>query len=154
MLTRGISPVSRDGVHLFIPSTAIGSVPSLSQVAQLRADGVHCRESSGTRPVVLKVVPVTGAAFSGFTKDQIVMRISFITPFKHYWYVVDMSDIVQEGHSAGSGRCRWSEGLNAFRFCNKQGADVLVCISTMQIRRYFQHAHFIPVVFVGKRGAY
>ena len=36
----------------------------------LRADGVHCRESGGTMPVVLKVILVTGAAFSGITMDD------------------------------------------------------------------------------------
>ena len=30
---------------------------------QLRTDGVHCREPTGTWPEVLKAVPVTGAAF-------------------------------------------------------------------------------------------
>ena len=35
------------------------------RVTQLRIDGVHCRESDGTEPVVLKVVPVTGAALAG-----------------------------------------------------------------------------------------
>ena len=35
------------------------------RVTQLRTDGVHCRESAGTGPVVLKVVPGTGAAFAG-----------------------------------------------------------------------------------------
>ena len=29
----------------------------VNRVAQLRTDGVHCRESAGTGPVVLKVVP-------------------------------------------------------------------------------------------------
>ena len=33
------------------------------RVTQLRTDVVHCRDSVGTGPVVLKVVPVTGAAF-------------------------------------------------------------------------------------------
>ena len=32
------------------------------RVTQLRTGGVHCRESTGTGPAVLKVVPVTGAA--------------------------------------------------------------------------------------------
>ena len=32
---------------------------------RLRTDGVHCRESAGTGPVVLKVVPVTGSPFAG-----------------------------------------------------------------------------------------
>ena len=34
------------------------------RVTQLRTDGVHCRESVGTGPVVLKVVRVTGAALA------------------------------------------------------------------------------------------
>ena len=34
------------------------------RVTRLRTDGVYCRESAGTRPVNLKVVPVTGAAFT------------------------------------------------------------------------------------------
>ena len=42
------------------------------RVAQLRADGVHCRESAGTGPVVLKVVPVTGAAILQVTMDQLM----------------------------------------------------------------------------------
>ena len=37
--------------------------PICYQVTQLRTVGVHYRESTGTRPVVLKVVPVTGAAY-------------------------------------------------------------------------------------------
>ena len=50
-------------------SAAVGSVPSLSRHAML-TDGVHCRKCAGTRPVVLKVVPITGEAFSGITMDQ------------------------------------------------------------------------------------
>ena len=34
------------------------------RVTQLRTDCVHCRETVGTGPVVLKVVRVTGAAFA------------------------------------------------------------------------------------------
>ena len=34
----------------------------LYRVTQLRTNDVHCRESAGTWPIVLKVVPVTGAA--------------------------------------------------------------------------------------------
>ena len=43
--------------------TPLGQVPSLSgqspvcRVTQLRTDGVHCRESAGTGPANLKVVP-------------------------------------------------------------------------------------------------
>ena len=42
---------------------------------QLRTDGAHCRESVGTGPVVLKVVPVTGAAISQVTMDQLNQSI-------------------------------------------------------------------------------
>ena len=59
-------------VHLFvIPSTAIGSVPSISRHA-ITYEGVHCRESTGTGQVVLKVVPVPGVAFSGIIMDQLL----------------------------------------------------------------------------------
>ena len=50
------------------------------RVTQLRTDGVHCRESADTEPVVLKVVQVTGAAFSGFTMDHFFMRLSLAIP--------------------------------------------------------------------------
>ena len=37
----------------------------------MSTDGVHPRESTDTRPVVLKTVSVTGATFSGVTMDQL-----------------------------------------------------------------------------------
>ena len=59
---------------------------------QLRTDGVHyCRKSAGTGPVVLKVVPVTGAAFfAGLTVDQLT-RASLFPHLHYYWYVVGSS---------------------------------------------------------------
>ena len=56
------------------------------RVTQLRTDGVHCRESAGTGPVVLKVVPVTGAAILQVTMGQIVCAPLF--SHTHYWYEV------------------------------------------------------------------
>ena len=54
---------------------------------QLRTDGVHCRESVGTGPVVLKVARVTGAAFaSPWTKCYCAPLFSHT----HYWYTVSM----------------------------------------------------------------
>ena len=41
------------------------------QVTQLCTDGVNCRESAGAGPVIFKVVPVTGAAFSGIKWESI-----------------------------------------------------------------------------------
>ena len=49
------------------------------RVTQLRTDGVDCRESVGTGPVVLKVVPVTGAALAGH-HGLIKMRLPFPHP--------------------------------------------------------------------------
>ena len=46
------------------------------RVTQLRIDGFHCRESAGTRSVVLKVVPVTGAALAGPTMGQLLLCAS------------------------------------------------------------------------------
>ena len=47
------------------------------RVTQLRTDGLHCRKSAGTEPAMLKVVPVTGAAFSAVTMDHFFMHLSF-----------------------------------------------------------------------------
>ena len=58
MLTYGIPHEFRGGVHLFIYGRHTPSSQSrVYRVAQLRTDGVHCRESAGTGPVNLKVVP-------------------------------------------------------------------------------------------------
>ena len=57
MLTYGISPEFRGGVHLLIYNRHTPSGQSrVYRVKQLRTDGVHCRESAGTRPVVVVVV--------------------------------------------------------------------------------------------------
>ena len=64
---------------IYVPPYATGSVPSLL-ATQLRTDGVHCRESACTGPVVLKVVPVTGAAFLQVTMDQLMHASLFLHP--------------------------------------------------------------------------
>ena len=58
------------------------------RVTQLRTDDVHCRESTGTGLVVLKVVPVTGAAFAGLTMDQLNVRLSLLTPIIGMLYML------------------------------------------------------------------
>ena len=51
-------PEFRDDVHLFILNCHTPSGQSrVYRVTRLRTDGVHCRESYGTGPVNLKVVP-------------------------------------------------------------------------------------------------
>ena len=58
MLTYGIPPEFRGGVHLFIFNRHTPSCQSrVYRVTQLRTDGVQCRESATTGPANLKVVP-------------------------------------------------------------------------------------------------
>ena len=57
------------------------------RVTQLRT-GVHHREFAGTGSVVLKVVPVTGAAFSGTTMDRLICAFFFF--HTHYCNEVGM----------------------------------------------------------------
>ena len=58
VLTYGIPPEFRGGVHSFILNqNAPSGQPHVYRVTQLRVDGVHCRESTGTGPINLKVVP-------------------------------------------------------------------------------------------------
>ena len=62
--------------RLFIYLNATGSVPSYRDT-QFLTDGAHCRESADTGPVVLKVVPVTGAVFSQVTTNQLICASLF-----------------------------------------------------------------------------
>ena len=57
------------------------------RVAQLRTDhyDIHCRESAGTGPAVLKIVPVTGTAILQVTMVQLMCAFLSHT---HYWYGV------------------------------------------------------------------
>ena len=67
MLTHGILPDFRGGVHYFFLNrhTPSGQY-RVNRVSPLLTDGVPCRKSAGTGPVVLKVVPVNGCChFAG-----------------------------------------------------------------------------------------
>ena len=59
VLAYGIPPEFHGGVHLFMLNRHTPSGQSrVYRVTQLmRTDGIHCRESAGTGPVNLKVVP-------------------------------------------------------------------------------------------------
>ena len=85
MLTHGISSAFCGGVivHLFIPPTVLGSVRVgiiSGHPIKMRTDGINCRESAGTEPVVLELVPMTGAAFSGVTVDRSICASLFPHP--------------------------------------------------------------------------
>ena len=79
MLTRGIPPEFRGGVHLFILNhhTPLGQSQDY-RVTQMRTDGVHCRESAGTGPVNLKEVP--NECCLGRSPIPIYIRLSFPHP--------------------------------------------------------------------------
>ena len=53
----GLPPEFRGGVHFILNRHTPSGQSRVYRVAQLRTDGVHCRESAGTGPVNLKVVP-------------------------------------------------------------------------------------------------
>ena len=67
MLTYEIPPKFRGGVYLFILTAIRNRVsPEFIGSRNCVPDGVHCRESTDTGPVVLEVVSIiTGDAFSG-----------------------------------------------------------------------------------------
>ena len=97
VFTHGISPAFHGGcVHIYCQSPS-GQSQDYRVTTQMRANGVHCRESTGKGPgppVALKAVLVTGVACSGFPMDHFCMR--FVFSHTHYWYVVDMSRVIQK----------------------------------------------------------
>ena len=87
VLTYGIPPEFRGGVHLFIYNRHTPSGQSrVYWVMQLRTDGVYCQESAGTGPVKPqgsseRVLPWQ------VTMDQLIFASLSHT---HYWYEVGM----------------------------------------------------------------
>ena len=77
VLSHGIPPAFRDGVHLFISPTATGLVPNLSRLTVAyrwrSLPRVRRRKASSPQGTV---VSVTGAAFSSITMDQQLMCAS------------------------------------------------------------------------------
>ena len=78
VLTHGIPPEFRGGGHFLYRQPPSGQ-SRVYQVRYLRTDDVQSREPAGTGPVVLEIVPVTGAAFAGH-HGPINTRLSFPTP--------------------------------------------------------------------------
>ena len=80
VLTYGIPPEFRGGVHYFFKNRHTPAGQSrVYRVTQLRTDGVHCRESAGTRHVKLKVVPNECCHFAGH-HGPMKIRLSFPRP--------------------------------------------------------------------------
>ena len=87
VLTYGIRPEFRGGAHSFILNRYTPSGQSrVYRVMHFRTDGVHCRESAGTGPVNLEVVP-NECCLGSVTMDQLVCASLSHT---HYLYEVDM----------------------------------------------------------------
>ena len=89
VLTYGIPPEFRGGVHLFIfynRQTPSGQ-SRVYRVTQLRTDGVHYRESAGTGPVNLKVSSERVLPWQ-VTMDQLIF--ASLSHTHYYWYEVGM----------------------------------------------------------------
>ena len=89
VLTNGISSAFRDDVQ--IHSQLPLSQYRVNQVTQLGTDGVPCRESAGTGPVVPNVISITGAAFAA-SHGPINVHLSFPPPLficngNDVWYI-------------------------------------------------------------------
>ncbi|CAM9231416.1 unnamed protein product, partial [Ascophyllum nodosum] len=81
VLTHAIPPDFRGGaLFIYLNRHTPSGQSRTYRVTQLRTDSVHCRESAGTGPVVLKVVPVTGAAILQVTMDQSMCASLFPHP--------------------------------------------------------------------------
>ena len=65
ILTHGIRHASCDGVHLFIPSTVIGSVPSFIRSSDCVPMTLTAESPPAQGQQSSKAVAVAGAAFSG-----------------------------------------------------------------------------------------
>ena len=91
MLNYGIPPEFRGGVHLFIYNRHTPSGQSrVYRVTQMRTDGVHCRESAGTGPVNLNVVP-NECCLSRSPRTKFIFASLSHT---HYWYEVGMLKVL------------------------------------------------------------
>ena len=87
VLTYGIPPEFRGGVHLFIYNRHTPSGQSrIYRVTQLRTDGVHCRESAGTGPAKPQGSSERVLPWQGIM-DQIIFASLSHT---RYWYQVGM----------------------------------------------------------------
>ena len=85
VLTYGIPPAFCGGVHLFILPLGQSHVYRVTQLLRTD-DSVHCRESAGTGPVNLKVVP-NECCLGEFTVIQIICAS---LSHSHYKYEVGM----------------------------------------------------------------
>ena len=72
-LLTGFLPLSATASNRHTPS----GQSRVYRVTRLRSDDIHCRESTGTGPVVPNVVRVTGAAFAGITIDHLMCASLF-----------------------------------------------------------------------------
>ena len=78
----------------------------VNRVTHLRTDGVHYRESAGTVPVVLEVVPVTGPVNLQVTMDQLMCVL-------YVWSALS----VEYGSSGyGYQSCSWSSQQGKWMF--------------------------------------
>ena len=90
----GIPQLSARGVMVHINRQPPSGQSRRDRATKLRADGVRCRVCTGTGPEVPKVVLVTGAAFSGFTMDQLMCASLFPHPLTGYVLIINNNTVV------------------------------------------------------------
>ena len=118
VLTYGIPLEFRGGVHLFIYNRHTPSSQSrVYRVTQLRTDGVHCRESAGTGPVNLKVVP-NGCCLGSITMDQFIFASLSHT---HSWYEVGMLKVPAYVERIGQRACIYPRSGKSIRVIGDRG---------------------------------
>ena len=89
---RDSSPFTRWRPFIYLNRHTPSVQSRVYRVTQLRTDGVHCRDSTGTGPVVLKVVP-NGCCLGRSPWDQLICASLSQT---HYWYEVGMLKVPAE----------------------------------------------------------
>ena len=88
--SRDFSHFPRRRTFIYINCHPTSGQFRVHQVTQLRTDGVHCRESAGTVPVVPQGSSSNGCYLFRPHHGPINVHLSF--PNTHDWYVVDMRD--------------------------------------------------------------
>ena len=96
VLTHGVPPDFRGGIHLFIPPTAIiGPVPSLSAghaIAYRWRTLPKVRRHSASSP---QGSSSNGCCLFRYHHGPNNVRLSFPTPTIYYWYEVDIYNILR-----------------------------------------------------------
>ena len=109
VLTHGIPPDFRCGVHLFVFNRHTPWCQSqVYRVTQLRTDGVHYRESAGSGPVNVKVVEFQTSAALADHHGPVNMRLSFSHPLFFFFFSFNLT---YSRWTSSLPSCLWSQRI-------------------------------------------